>query len=86
MEKGKTTRIIDAAVQELFAGRTYKVVDHEDTPENNKRLMELISKRLAIEHAIGGRVALSGWTGYVLKTNPTKMTMDLKLVQGKDSV
>lgn len=50
---GNTTRQVDAAIQDLFAGIKLNVIDHHENGKNrmaNDRLMKLILGRLQFEH------------------------------------
>ena len=62
---GNTTRLIDYAIQIIFSGETVVIKDHHESGKNyseNKRLFDLIVRRLEIEHpgAIGkGRIMIN---------------------------
>lgn len=49
---GNTTRLIDHIIQLLFKGKIVRMVDHYDSPQSNKRLLDLVMKRLGNEHYI----------------------------------
>ena len=58
---GKTTRIVDAAIQELFTTGSVTVVDHVTlTDDNRKRTLERVCKRLDNEH-YGVRYSVRGF-------------------------
>lgn len=48
---GETTRIIDAAIQELFTKWFIVVKDHHDTKQMHERVFVMILRRLNTEHA-----------------------------------
>lgn len=53
-QSGRTTRIIDRAIQDLFKGKTVQVVDHYLSGQSgtaNRLLYEKILKRLQSEHS-----------------------------------
>jgi hypothetical protein len=47
---GQTTRLVDAAIQTLFAEGEVKVRDHVDRRANHKMVYELVVARLKLEH------------------------------------
>ena len=47
---GRTTRIIDKAIQRLFNGERVAVYDHYDTLKTHNLLAKKIERRLQIEH------------------------------------
>lgn len=51
---GNTTRLVDFYIQLLFRGYTVKCLDHHklgEHRESNERLLNLILRRLALEHS-----------------------------------
>jgi len=66
---GRTTRIVDSIIQELFNGKTITIADHhmdgKDENSNNYLIMKVFT-RLASEHNIGiGGVILEEQKGQV---------------------
>lgn len=46
-DTGRTTRLVDKYIQELFTGRAVKVVDHDGTSD---KIMKILINRLTTEH------------------------------------
>ncbi len=51
---GNTTRLIDAAIQNLFRGETILCLDHAGHLSAHNDLIHRILRRLSIEHSIDG--------------------------------
>lgn len=49
---GRTTRIVDDAIQELFQDKSVFIVDHHGTAESSYNATYIFMKRLKIEHGI----------------------------------
>jgi len=49
---GRTTRLIDEAVQALFNNGSVVVYDHHPTKRADERLFEMLLERLSREHEI----------------------------------
>lgn len=47
---GRTTRIVDQCIQELFTEGVTKVVDHTNNHVSNSRLWKRLLHRLSFEH------------------------------------
>lgn len=47
---GRTTRLADAYIQELFKTGNIKIYDHHNSQQSHKRLSKIIWRRLEIEH------------------------------------
>lgn len=46
-DTGRTTRLVDKYIQELFTGKAVKVVDHDGTSD---KIMKILINRLTTEH------------------------------------
>lgn len=46
-DTGRTTRLVDKYIQELFTGRAVKIVDHDGTSD---KIMKILINRLTTEH------------------------------------
>ena len=44
---GRTTRLVDKYIQELFTGKAVKIVDHDGTSD---KIMQILINRLTTEH------------------------------------
>lgn len=49
---GRTTRLVDWAIQQLFSGNTVTIADHHESFDNQKRLVKLVANRLQNEHNV----------------------------------
>ena len=51
---GRTTRIVDEAVQEFFTNKKVLCADHysEDGKESSRRIQKMIVSRLQFEHSL----------------------------------
>ena len=47
---GRTTRLADAFIQELFKTGHIKIIDHYNSRDAHKRLFNIICRRLELEH------------------------------------
>lgn len=46
-DTGRTTRLVDKYIQELFTGKAVKIVDHDGTSD---KIMKILINRLTTEH------------------------------------
>lgn len=46
-DTGRTTRLVDKYIQELFTGKAVKIVDHDGTSD---KIMQILINRLTTEH------------------------------------
>jgi hypothetical protein len=59
---GRTTRIIDNLIQELFTTGKCTCIDHYDTPESSRFLAEKVVRRMTYEHS--QKVIITYLNGY----------------------
>jgi hypothetical protein len=60
---GRTTRLIDKYIQELFKKRSVQVVDHNDTNNDDNHTLKILLRRLKTEHGIdSGSLFIEGNT------------------------
>lgn len=63
---GRTTRLIDGLIQELFKTSKIKVYDHWPTRQSHERVFKMILKRLSLEHP-----------GLILKVDGSSLTIEI---------
>lgn len=66
-KKGATTRLVDAAVQELFAVGYCRIADHHDTKSADEQMANILERRMISEHGMRIKMVLgkSGLFAYI---------------------
>lgn len=67
--KGHTTRLVDQAIQELFAVGYTSVRDHYDSKQADLDLSDRVCKRMSMEHNIVPKLTMTH-TGLMLSIEP----------------